>query len=501
MMKPRFIPFGGEKPKAASLPEGGLVMFPKVYQSGQVFVATDGSKMKILERTDSGRHLIFLDDKKAGIVEANPEKKYTDQALQDLIIAHGFILSSHEVQDMPVSEGVSAIPASNIVSLEDAREKIGQLLVAPERVEEDKAISEAESMLADMEAAKEGVMKKLNKAMQDVQAVSDLIEDEELVKLEDDIVRITQEVTVVYDQFLAAEEERKNNIPDESYLRNQGRLLVDARAFDLEAQMLLDQVQQALESLESQNETIVAGFGVSAENIHSTSNVGAGDGTNPHEQPNSKGGDDGDGTESPVEVILRDIRQHVMEIISRIDTIEEYQKFRDGMATVPARDDRPERRVFINIGDVRERLGRRLEDKEVQWVNNLENDIATVARKKKNDIAKREFSTFSESVKGKFAVAAYEETVKGEWEMLNEDLDRTAFGKDWDTEQRIDFWKKELYPEVEWAVLQDMQTGYGLDRARSELIFGVLLRRMTASWQYHQEKDANIRDKKNNTRI
>ncbi len=495
MARPGYISFDKPKPKSPPLSEGSLIVFEEC-RPGQVYTATDGSTMKILEQTKSGRYLIFLNDKKAGIIENNPDEKYTDKALRDLIVEHGFVLSSQGAPDAPAIGETPATPASNVVNLDDVRGKSGQPSVDPEGTEVNKAVSEAERMLADMEVAKEGVMKKLTECMEKMQPVIDLIRDEEGEELRTQIVKMSVEVSSLYVRFLAAEQERKNTIPDESYLKNQQKLLDDAQDFDIEAQMLLDKVQNFLESLESQDET-QAGSGVSADSVHSASNVGVGDGANPPEQADKKGGDGGDGTEPPVEAILRDIRQYVMEIISKIDTIEEYQKFRDGMATVPARDDRPERRVFIDIGGVRKRLGRRLEDREVQWVNNLEKDIQAAARKKKNDIVEREFHSFSESSKGQLALIAYEEILRKEWEMFDEDLDKTAFGKEWNREQRITFWEKEFYPAVEMAVLKDIQEVHGLDRARSELIFGVLLGQMSADWQYHQQKDAkHTRNKK-----
>ncbi len=489
MAKPGYISFDTPKQKSPPLSEGNLIVFEEC-RPGQVYTAVDGSTMKILEQTRSGRYLIFLNDKKAGIIENNPDEKYTDERLRELIKAHGFVLSSEGVQGVPRTGESSVTPVSNVVSLEDAREKTGQLGIAPEGIEANKAVSEAEGMLADMEAEREGVMKNLKEAVEGMRSAADLIKDEQRAAFEDAIARITEEATIVYDRFLAAEAERNNAIPDESYLKNQKGLLANAQAFDIEAQMLLDKVQDFLESLESQDKTVQTSPGVSANSVHSASSVGIGDGANPHEQKKSNGGDGGDGTESPVEAVLRDIRQHVMEIIAKINTIEEYQQFRDGMATVPARDDKPERRVFISMQDIRNRLGRRLEEDEVQLLNQLERDIEMVTRKKKNDIAKGELRLFSESTEGSLALAAYEEILMEEWEILNENLDKTVFGKDLDTEQRIDFWKKEFYSELETSVLEDMQAGCGLDRARAELIFEALLRRMTADWQYRQNKSA-----------
>lgn len=91
-----------------------------------------------------------------------------------------------------------------------------------------------------------------------------------------------------------------------------------------------------------------------------------------------------EGPEGPeLGAVLEELRTKVSGLIETIRTPEEYGAFRREMLVIPAKEvERPARRCFFSLEDIKDLVRRKITDEEMTQVNALERELEDAARKK-----------------------------------------------------------------------------------------------------------------------
>lgn len=100
-------------------------------------------------------------------------------------------------------------------------------------------------------------------------------------------------------------------------------------------------------------------------------------------EPKGPGGPEGPEGPEDFRKILEGLWTKVSGLIEALKTPEEYVAFRQEMVVLPAKEaDRPARRCYFRLDDIKALVGRKITDEEMTQVNALERELEEAARKK-----------------------------------------------------------------------------------------------------------------------
>ncbi|MFZ3031445.1 MAG: hypothetical protein WA082_00210 [Candidatus Moraniibacteriota bacterium] len=436
MAKPSFIAFEQKTPRGvdiASPQEGKITIFD--FKEGREYRASNGSVMKILSVTDSGRFLIFLKDTLEGVTENDSNKRYTEVQLRELVVKHGFVLSAETSVSAkhPVPEPATETTSPKVVvDMGVARGQRGMEPV-PVKLEQQNALfSEIEGLTREIVSALEDI----NSKMKAIWAVLEEVEEDATVEaIRTQAREALQRAGDLSKEDDAADDEQKGKAFTREYIDAKRKRLEELQNIFVQLVALSSdiEVQEAAVVEAGAPVEVTMTAGGKSDAVVPGSGEGAPADKKPRAPRRGKGGGSGDGGDgtgddktnqglkptalkpknnetinltNPVsepvvvpmgaagepkdlkeseifDTVFKASQEQVGGLITGMTTAEDYIKFRQEMVVIPSEEaDRPPRRYIFSLKKIREALGREMSVDERTQFNGLQEGMEKLAREK-----------------------------------------------------------------------------------------------------------------------